>query len=71
MLEPSLERTRDFSRKAAGAWDCSVYSRKGRVKGKKNETGTFVSKGVFIKETILLCNTHNNCKDEKVRLLVC
>lgn len=52
--------------------DCSKYKRKGRVKGKKNEAGTFVSKGVFIKEcSVLLCNTHNNYKDEKVRLLVC
>lgn len=71
MLEPSLERMRDFSHKAVEAWDYSIYSRKGRVKGKKNETGIFVSKGVLIKETILLCNAHSNYKDEKVRLLVC
>lgn len=61
----------NFSQKSVGAWDCFIYSREGRIKGKKNETGTFVSKGVFIKETMLLCNAHNNYKDEKVRLLVC
>lgn len=71
MLKPTLERMHDFSHKAVGAWDCSIYTRKGRVKGKKDETGTFVSKGVFIKETVRLCNAHSNYKDEKVKLLVC
>lgn len=34
--------------------------------------GTFVSKGMFLKEcSILFCNAFCNYKDEKVRLLVC
>lgn len=69
----AAEHNRNYCRSwNCGVWNCSKYNREKTVKGKKNEMGTFFSKGVFIKEcSILFCNAFYNYKDEKVRLLVC